>query len=567
MPRFSISWPLTFNDPNLRAWRVYGNPDDENDANAWQLLKEVPAKERTATVDVDEGRWHFRVCGLSRIEQETPIELTDTRATEIVTARGTGQVPPVPGNPAAHATMHGVIRVVVDAPEPNTVPHRIQLVRLPAGGPTTEAGLGSLIGEYVARPRGPQGDDAQRVLVELPISGYGRDNANELSRLIIRSMSQDGQPSASVTLTPAEVSPPFPPSGTLRSLATIGRNPATVVGFPAATVDDGHEYVNGYGARAREIPLSGDAAGWAAGWGTVGGVGLWSAMRQLGAYYDQMLLETTPVDLGAAATIMLDLFHEMARSNNNRYGTKAANIDRWTPMHPYEDVRVRRTDYSLGWKSREILHGGVPRQPLRDVWWEAAWTSGGGAWTPTVWNRAVPGMLIYARQYAVRLRAIEPLPLFQLMSGRVIVAAYEMPAGAVTGEATGSMKRWPGAASTIPAGWLLCDGTAVSRTTYAALFAITGVAYGIGDGSTTFNLPNLSDTFDKGAPNDAGLGVTGGAATHSHAATQTALVAPAAPHAPGVLAGGAANPAAPVTATPAANSEPPFLKTYMIIKT
>jgi microcystin-dependent protein len=42
-----------------------------------------------------------------------------------------------------------------------------------------------------------------------------------------------------------------------------------------------------------------------------------------------------------------------------------------------------------------------------------------------------------------------------------------------------------------PTGWLLCDGSPVSRTTYSLLFAVVGTAYGAGDGSTTFNLPDL----------------------------------------------------------------------------
>jgi hypothetical protein len=45
--------------------------------------------------------------------------------------------------------------------------------------------------------------------------------------------------------------------------------------------------------------------------------------------------------------------------------------------------------------------------------------------------------------------------------------------------------------TTAPNGWLLCDGSAVSRTTYANLFATIGTTYGAGDGSTTFNLPDL----------------------------------------------------------------------------
>ena len=54
------------------------------------------------------------------------------------------------------------------------------------------------------------------------------------------------------------------------------------------------------------------------------------------------------------------------------------------------------------------------------------------------------------------------------------------------------------AGSTTPQGWLLCDGSAVSRTTYAALFSAIGTKYGSGNGSTTFNLPNLTDKFIQG---------------------------------------------------------------------
>ena len=55
------------------------------------------------------------------------------------------------------------------------------------------------------------------------------------------------------------------------------------------------------------------------------------------------------------------------------------------------------------------------------------------------------------------------------------------------------------AGRTSPDGWLLCDGSAVSRTTYAALFAVIGTTYGSGDGSSTFNLPNLTDRFIQGS--------------------------------------------------------------------
>jgi len=80
------------------------------------------------------------------------------------------------------------------------------------------------------------------------------------------------------------------------------------------------------------------------------------------------------------------------------------------------------------------------------------------------------------------------------------------------------------AAATAPAGWLLCDGTAVSRTTYADLFAAIGTTYGAGDGSTTFNLPNLKGRVPVGQDTAQAefnvLGEVGGAKTHTLSVTE-----------------------------------------------
>ena len=55
------------------------------------------------------------------------------------------------------------------------------------------------------------------------------------------------------------------------------------------------------------------------------------------------------------------------------------------------------------------------------------------------------------------------------------------------------------AGSATPDGWLLCDGSAVSRTDYADLYAVIGDTYGAGDGVDTFNLPDLVDQFVQGS--------------------------------------------------------------------
>lgn len=73
----------------------------------------------------------------------------------------------------------------------------------------------------------------------------------------------------------------------------------------------------------------------------------------------------------------------------------------------------------------------------------------------------------------------------------------------------------PFAGTTAPNGWLMADGAAVSRTTYAALFAVVGTTYGSGNGSTTFNLPDLRGRVPVGKNTGtfATLGATGGAET------------------------------------------------------
>lgn len=72
----------------------------------------------------------------------------------------------------------------------------------------------------------------------------------------------------------------------------------------------------------------------------------------------------------------------------------------------------------------------------------------------------------------------------------------------VPGAPVGTVK--PFAGTTAPNGYLMCDGSAVSRTTYAVLYAAIGDAFGEGDGSTTFNLPDTRGRFLRGVDGGAG---------------------------------------------------------------
>lgn len=104
----------------------------------------------------------------------------------------------------------------------------------------------------------------------------------------------------------------------------------------------------------------------------------------------------------------------------------------------------------------------------------------------------------------------------QTFSGYVYSASaglwYASPES-INGIPAGSIMAWPTA--TAPTNWLICDGTAVSRSTYASLFAAIGTTYGVGNGSTTFNLPDLRGRVPVGrnAGTFGTLGATGGAET------------------------------------------------------
>jgi len=88
------------------------------------------------------------------------------------------------------------------------------------------------------------------------------------------------------------------------------------------------------------------------------------------------------------------------------------------------------------------------------------------------------------------------------------------------------------ATTTVPSGYLKCNGAAVSRTTYADLFAIVGTAHGAGDGSSTFNVPDLRGEFVRGWDDSRGVdsGRNFGSsqsdqnAQHNHTATATSSV-------------------------------------------
>lgn len=78
---------------------------------------------------------------------------------------------------------------------------------------------------------------------------------------------------------------------------------------------------------------------------------------------------------------------------------------------------------------------------------------------------------------------------------------------------SGSILSWT--TSVAPCGYLLCDGSAISRETYSLLYSVIGITFGAGDGTTTFNLPDLTGKVLMGSNNVYQLGTSGGEAVHA----------------------------------------------------
>jgi phage-related tail fiber protein len=134
-----------------------------------------------------------------------------------------------------------------------------------------------------------------------------------------------------------------------------------------------------------------------------------------------------------------------------------------------------------------------------------------------------------------KLNAIYCVLTSILSGGGGVTVAQLVTLGALN---YGEMRDYAG--TTAPTGWLLADGSAVSRTTYASLFAVVGTTYGAGNGTTTFNIPDMRgrvsamppgasgrlSTVYSGGMNSIALGGTGGEQAHLLAIAEIASLYP-----------------------------------------
>jgi microcystin-dependent protein len=113
----------------------------------------------------------------------------------------------------------------------------------------------------------------------------------------------------------------------------------------------------------------------------------------------------------------------------------------------------------------------------------------------------------------------EPLDLVDKVKEleKRLASLEQNPTGSGSGGGdTGAIAMFGGTPANVPSGWLVCDGSAVSRISFGRLFGVIGTTWGAGDGAGTFNLPDLVDKVLVGAGNLYALASSVGGTTHSH---------------------------------------------------
>jgi microcystin-dependent protein len=117
-------------------------------------------------------------------------------------------------------------------------------------------------------------------------------------------------------------------------------------------------------------------------------------------------------------------------------------------------------------------------------------------------DTVVTAMIVDGHVTSAKIASVAPSKISPQGAGSTLDADTVDGKHAAAFLLVGEVRMWAGPIAATPTGWLLCDGSAVSRTTYANLFAVIGTIYGPGNGSTTFNLPDFRDRSPMGAALD-----------------------------------------------------------------
>jgi microcystin-dependent protein len=159
--------------------------------------------------------------------------------------------------------------------------------------------------------------------------------------------------------------------------------------------------------------------------------------------------------------------------------------------------------YLYAYQLAYLMQSGIPEYDAGTTYYAGNWVQSGGVAYVSLTNNNLGNAVSNPTYWGppISTAMIQPAAVTpdKLSSSVAIV-----PSGALM----------PFAGGGAPSGWLICDGSAVSRTTYSSLYAAIGATYGSGNGSTTFNVPDMRGNVPMGANGSYPLGSSGGEASH-----------------------------------------------------
>lgn len=346
--RALISWEAeNGDDPKLSGWRVYGSRPL---TSSEQLLAEVGRNDRSAEVEVDEGRWIFRVVPLGEGGKLASI-LQQAQLDVRIDASGL----PAPKQPAAADTGVGASEPLqgtaeVEPKDSDDAADRVDVIQ--GSDPQT----GSLIATLPLPAAAPNLADGQsRASVAIPFTGLGFSDTRSWS---VVHRAPDGRAG-----TPALIQDLLPDMDDAGLLELAKIDGATLDHFPAPAASSPWEHDATDGFRLKRIPTTDGMVGLSE-WESP--AGLLANVHEYCAYLPRGTIESEEIDLGAVQRGILDVYHEIQRASASPPADWPASMFTGIPMQPGDDPDFAGTRDGPDWIFVRGMDGaGKPLHPLR----------------------------------------------------------------------------------------------------------------------------------------------------------------------------------------------------------
>lgn len=501
-----LSWSYPTEDPDVVSFEVYVravSTDAETPGEALgQYVGSVPAKERSHSVELSEGRWVGYVVPVFRDgSRGDGLEASAIDVVELGTTGAAITDPPASiGIAQTDPTVQ--VRAIEEPPSIDEEPHLVQIIE---GG--ADPLQGKLVGEHATVPGGPMAPNASRQASPAhPMEGSEGGDVPATRTVWARRVNPHGKAAATPRSRTVPI-PPRPNHDAIPVLSIVGATTSNLLaGSPAAGGSWELDATDGIQLLALGVGSSAHAS-WT---GLVGAL----VESTLGAapYFQKATVESEEVDLGASVVFVLECYDEAQRKTlvSPAWAT-LYGYDVTYPSAPAVDRRGRaeHPEESPWWMSKHLTGEGKPTQPLRKCRWQ--YVVGASSTVPhdeSDYIDYVPGQTIVGRYVRVRLLLVEPTGFHQVICPKAIATAKVLlrrettsaspegvltrgPGSLVTDKTSGRL--WHKATGYGNTGWIALAGAGMDEprvrsspvlTTGGTLLLTDGKAYAVYLGQT-----------------------------------------------------------------------------------